>query len=109
MLGFFEGTVDQVHLHPGKKYKIGQKVKARVLYDLSGTAPPKFALTLADHIISMGVRRTKGTGKYMDMPTLQEGYAVGAILEEVRVTRVEPERGLILEVEPGVEGFVHVS
>jgi rRNA biogenesis protein RRP5 len=109
ILGFFEGTIDLVHLHPGKTYKIGQKVKARVLYDISGTTPPKFALALADHIVSLDVRRAKGAPKSNIKPILQEAYPVGTILNEVKVTSVEPERGLILEVEPGVEGFVHVS
>ena len=109
ILGFFEGTIDLVHLHPGKTHKIGQKVKARVLYDISGTTPPKFALALADHIVSLDVRRAKGAPNSNIRPILQEAYPVGTILNEVKVTNVEPERGLILEVEPGVEGFVHVS
>lgn len=109
MLGYFEGTVDQVHLQPGNKYKIGQRVKARILYDISGTTPPKFALALVDHIVSMVVRRAKGAEKPTDGFGLQEVYSVGTILDEARVIRVEPERGLILEVKPGVEGFVHVS
>ncbi|KIM88562.1 hypothetical protein PILCRDRAFT_813517 [Piloderma croceum F 1598] len=109
ILGYFEGTVDQIHLQPGKKYKIGQKIKARILYDISGTTPSKFALALVDHIALMDVRRAKAAEKSTDCPILQEVYSVGTILNEARVTRVEQERGLILEVEPGVEGFVHIS
>lgn len=109
VLGFFEGTVDQVHLSPGKKYKIGQKVKARVLYDISGTSPPRFALALVDHIIGLDVKRATGENS-KDRPNLQEAYPVGKIID-VKVTGVEPERGLMAEVEPdaGVQGFVHVN
>ena len=109
ILGYFEGTVDQVHLYPGKKYKIGQKVKARILYDISGTSPPKFALALVDHIIALDIKRAQGEEILQDRPSLQEAYPVGTILDQVKVTSVEPERGLISEVEPGVEGFVHVG
>jgi rRNA biogenesis protein RRP5 len=110
ILGYFEGTVDQIHLRPGKKYKIGQKVKARVLYDISGTTPPKFALALVDHIVALDVKRGKGDEeKSKNRPSLQEAYPVGSILDEVKVTSVEPERGLMLEIEPGTKGFVHVS
>jgi rRNA biogenesis protein RRP5 len=108
ILGYFEGTVDQVHLQPGKTYKIGQKIKARILYDISGTTPSKFALALVDHIALMNVRRAKAAEKSTDCPILQEVYSVGTIYKEAKVTRVEQERGLILEVEPGVQGFVHV-
>jgi rRNA biogenesis protein RRP5 len=108
ILGYFEGTVDQVHLSPGKKYKIGQKVMARVLYDISGTTPAKFALALVDHIVALQIKCTKEE-KWKDGPSLQEAYPVGTTLDEVIVTNVEPERGLILEINPGVKGFVHVS
>lgn len=109
VLGFFEGTVDQTHLHSGRKYKIGQKVKARVLYDVSGTTPSKFALSLADHIVSLDVKRARSVENSVDRPALQDSYPIGTILEEVKVTNVESERGLIMEVMPGVEGFVHVG
>ena len=41
--------------------------------------------------------------------TVPEVYPVGTILEAVKILRVETERGLIAEVSPGVEGFIHVS
>ena len=56
ILGFFNGTIDKFHLPPGdveENFKIGQKVKARVLYDISPSTPPRFALSLADHVISL--------------------------------------------------------
>lgn len=98
-----------MHLHPSKKYKVGQKVKARVLYDVSGTTPPKFALALGDHIVALDVKHAKGSDGSKDRPVLQDAYPIGKILEEAKVTGVEQERGLMMEVEPGVEGFVHVS
>lgn len=109
VLGFFEGTVDQLHLRQivsEKSYKVGKKVKARVLYDFS-SSPPRFALALAEHIIALGPRRIKAE-KTADAQTIREAYSVGKILESVKVLRLESERGLIAEIEPGLEGFVHV-
>lgn len=110
ILGYFVGTVDQVHLPSSKTYKTGQKVKARILYDVSGFTPPRFALALANHIVGLDVKRANGEVELKERPSLQEAYPVGAILD-VKVASVESERGLMVEVEPdaGVEGFIHVS
>jgi rRNA biogenesis protein RRP5 len=103
VLGFFDGTIDQLHLgQEPSAYKMGKKVKARILYDYC-SSPPKFALALADHVVRLGPRlvgdKTEG---------VQQQYPVGTVLESVKVLRAEVERGLIVEVAPGVEGFVHV-
>lgn len=109
VLGYFDGTIDQFHLasgDPEEHYKIGQKVKARVLYDVSLSTPPRFALSLCDHIV-------KYTTKSLETGTadtdLREAYPIGTILDAVKVARVESERGIVVEVSSGVEGFVHVS
>ena len=104
VLGYFDGTVDEFHL--GKEptaYKVGKKVKARVLYDHS-SSPPKFALSLLDHVVQLRPRLISGS-----TATVPEAYPIGTVLEAVKVLRVEPERGLTAEVAESVEGFVHVS
>ena len=104
VLGYFGGTVDQYHLVPGDpeaNYKVGQKLKARVLYDITASSPPRFALSLAKHLIALTPKAVAGSG-------LPEAYPVGTILDAVRVIRVETERGLVVEVSDGVEGYVHV-
>ena len=103
VLGFFDGTIDQLHLEKQPSaYKIGKKVKARILYDFS-SSPPKFALALADHVVKLGPRlvaeKTEG---------VQQLYPIGTVVEAVKVLRTEAERGLMVELAPGVEGFVHV-
>ncbi|KAF8222115.1 hypothetical protein L208DRAFT_1324246 [Tricholoma matsutake] len=108
VLGFFDGTVDQLHLtRPPSEYKVGKKVKGRVLYDFSST-PPRFALALADHVIALRSRRIKALNESEDQ-TLQAIYPVGKIVEEAKVVRLEAERGILVEIEPGFEGFVHIS
>lgn len=102
--GYFEGTVDLFHLPLGKPedaYKVGQKLKARIIYDLTASTPPKFALSLSEHVIKMAVKKN-------DDSPLPDAYPIGTILEAVKVTGVEAERGLTVEVQPGIAGFVHV-
>ncbi|KAF8973590.1 hypothetical protein BDZ97DRAFT_1751613 [Flammula alnicola] len=109
VLGFFEGTIDELHLgQEAKEYKLGKKVKARILYDYS-SSPPKFALTLADHVVRLTPRLLPGKAEPAQGRGVQELYPVGTTLEAVNVLRLEAERGLIVEIEPGVEGFVHIS
>jgi rRNA biogenesis protein RRP5 len=111
ILGFFDGTVDQLHLRRDaseKTYKIGKKVKARVLYDFSST-PPRFALALTEHVLGLGVQRMKAEKKKTAAQTMQEAYPIGTILEAVKVVRIESERGVVVEIESGtLEGHIHV-
>jgi rRNA biogenesis protein RRP5 len=108
VLGFLDGTVDEYHIpHDSEKsIQIGAKVKARILYQLSSSTPPKLGLSLANHVVNLDVCR-HGSSE-ASQPTLLEAFPIGTILETVEVRRVEPERGLVMEVAPGVEGFVHV-
>lgn len=106
MLGFFDGTVDLFHLPktPEKSFKVGKKIRARVLYSYS-TSPPKFALALSDHIVHLRPRLVSSED---GAAVLQDAHPVGTILDAVKVLRVERERGLIVEVGENQEGFVHV-
>ena len=107
VLGSFGGTVAASHLANGKSpsdYKLGQRLRARVLYSVAGSSPPTFALTLKDHVREL-LRPTDADSSTM----VPDRYSIGTTLGAVKVKRVEPERGLIVEVEPGLEGFIHVS
>jgi hypothetical protein len=106
VLGYFDGTVDEYHM--GEEYsalKIGKKVKARVIYDYS-SSPPRFALSLMPHIIRLTPRLIRDGETER---SVRESYPVGTVLDEVKVLRVEPERGLIAEISDNLQGFVHVS
>lgn len=105
ILGFFGAMADEFHLPntPKKSLKVGERVKARVLYDLPGTTPPRFAVTLAEHHIRL---QPKSTDEGQSLHVL---FPVGTVLDSVKVQRVEVERGLVVEIQPHQEGFVHVS
>ncbi|KAJ6519637.1 hypothetical protein C8R45DRAFT_1204771 [Mycena sanguinolenta] len=110
VLGFFDGTVDQFHLRPDateKTYKVGKKVKARVLYDFS-TTPPRYALALTDHVLRLGVQTIKA--KNAASQSMQEAYPIGTILDAVKIVRVESERGVVVDIDSGaIQGFTHIS
>lgn len=110
ILGFYHGTIDQFHLPPGdiaEKFQVGQKVKARVLYDISPSTPPRFALSLAEHIVSL-TSKSADASESGDASSLQDAFPIGSIVEAAKVIRVESESGLIVEVSDSVQGFVHV-
>lgn len=74
---------------------MGKKIKARVLYELAGN-PSKFALAHADHIVKL------------TPSTLTSEYPLGRIVQSAKIVKVEPERGVMLEMDPGVKAFAHV-
>ena len=105
VLGYFDGTIDLHHIptrDPSEKYKIGQKVKARVLYELPATSPPKFALSLADHVLTLQTKQVEGSH-------ISELYPIGTTLDSAKVVSVEGDHGVTMEVTPDVTGFVHVG
>jgi len=109
ILGFFDATADEFHVpsNPAKAFKIGQKVKARVLYEIPGNSPPRFSVSLLDHIVNLEEKlATRGIS---DRATVPSAYPIGTILDDVKVKRVESERGLVVEVQPHLDGFIHVK
>ncbi|KAG8709931.1 rRNA biogenesis protein rrp5 [Ceratobasidium sp. 395] len=121
ILGFFTGTIELFHLPGGvDSVKIGDKIKARVLWDIPGSSPPRFALSLLPHVLNLVPASTlpppppqsksKSKKKAVEEGVkLNEAYPVGMVLEAVRVVRVESEWGLVCEVGESVGGFVHIS
>ncbi|KIL00557.1 hypothetical protein PAXRUDRAFT_821549 [Paxillus rubicundulus Ve08.2h10] len=107
ILGFFDATADEYHLpNVHGSLKMGQKVRARVLYDLPGSTPPRFAVTLSDHHLGL---HTKYISKGQEGSPFHTSFPVGTILGAVKVKRVETERGLLVELQPNLEGFIHIS
>ncbi|KZO92777.1 hypothetical protein CALVIDRAFT_540664 [Calocera viscosa TUFC12733] len=103
ILGFFDGTIELTHLpKEPAAYTVGSKLKARVLWHLPGSSPPKFALSAMPHVVRLEAPMIDGT-------QLQEMYTYGMIVHGVRVVRVEAEWSLLVELEDGTRGFVHIG
>lgn len=105
ILGYFPGTIDLLHL--GEKdpsqFQIGKRILARILWDIPGTTPRQFALSLLPHVIQFTERLGLDTGS-----DLKEAYPIGFIFERAQVVRVEADRGLFMKLSDGIVGFVHV-
>ena len=106
VLGYFAGTIDLTHL--GKvdtsSYKVSAKVDARILWDIPETDPRQIGLSILAHVLSLTPSKVQG-----DEEKLEDGYPVGAILEGLKVVRVEADRGVVVAIGDKPIGFTHVS
>lgn len=101
--GFFDGTIDLFHTGAAttSSFKIGQKVKARVLWALPTSDGLSFALSLLPTIVKSGA----------DALSIVASHPVGTIIESVKVLAVDREWGLtcsLSETDSTGAGFVHV-
>ena len=106
VLGYFAGTIDLTHL--GKvdtaSHKDGQKVDARILWDIPETNPRQIALSMLPHVLSLAQSKVQD-----DEEKLEDTYPVGNILEGLKVVRVETDRGVVVAIGDKPIGFTHVS
>ena len=106
VLGYFAGTIDLTHL--GKvdtsSHKDGQKVDARILWDIPDTNPRQIALSVLPHVLSLAPSKVLD-----DEEKLEDTYPVGNILEGLKVVRVEADRGVVVAIGDKPIGFTHVS
>lgn len=117
-LGYFTGTIDLFHLNnaqnPQEDFKVGQKVKARVIWDSlnSGSSSgKKFALSLNQAVLDMSVTKLVLNNATSDTKNLVDEFPVGKILEDVIIVRIDEEWGLSCLIEEAgisVPAFVHV-
>jgi rRNA biogenesis protein RRP5 len=114
VMGMVDVTVDLIHSGaalPGKdlekKYKLGSKIKGRVICTFPAADPPKLGVSLLDHVIGMTVQQAvKGGEKKPPLDVLP----LSATIEEVVVRKVEGGHGLFVDVGiKGLSGFVHIS
>ena len=107
--GFYDGTIDIAHLDlQGEdiddKYKVGKKIRARVLYDSLQTTPRRFGLSILPHILALASPIAPGSTTPLEL-----AIPIGKLLPSVKITRVLPEWGVMCRTDDGLEGFVHVS
>lgn len=114
VMGMVDVTADLMHSGAGasgkdleKKYKIGSKIKGRVICTFPSSDPPKLGVSLLDHIMALAPQQgSKGGERTSPLELLP----LSSIVEEVTVRKVESGVGLFVDVGvKGVSGFVHIS
>ncbi|KAK4046291.1 rRNA biogenesis protein rrp5 [Microbotryomycetes sp. JL201] len=115
ILGFFDGSIDLEHLNgrdPIQDFKIGQKLKARILWSSISDTPKRFALSVADHVLKLGLATTIDDESLTGVSIVQ-ALPVGRIIEHVLITRINEDWGLSCDLlgdkGPIARGFVHIS
>jgi rRNA biogenesis protein RRP5 len=114
VMGMVDVTADVIHSGAAvsskaleKKYKIGSKIKGRVICTFPNADPPKLGVSLLDHVMSFSPQLGTKDGK-RESPV--EALPLSTIIESSTVQKVEPGVGLFVDVGvKGIPGFVHIS
>jgi rRNA biogenesis protein RRP5 len=110
IMGMLDTTVDLVQSGGNSrkedltnKYKIGAKVKGRLISTFPAAEPYKVGFSLLDHVCKF-TPEVQGPGSSEDAP------AISAIVPEVTVIKVDPGLGIYVQIGSTKHvGFVHVS
>ncbi|KAK3322215.1 hypothetical protein B0H66DRAFT_495043 [Apodospora peruviana] len=113
LLGHLDVTADLVHSGAGpdgvdleEKYKVGSRLKARVICTFPAAKVPKLGISVLPHVLSL---QTKPGIKDGQEASPQDILPHSAVVE-CKVERVEAEIGLYVDVGvSNVPGFVHIS
>jgi len=111
VMGSLDVTCDLLHSGLGPqsvdleaKFKIGKKIKARVICNFPGAKDPKLGISLLDHVTTLQPLQTSSKKS----PT--EVLPLSSKVEKCTVTKVESDIGLFVDIGiPGLSGFVHIS
>ncbi|KAF2276377.1 rRNA biogenesis protein-like protein RRP5 [Westerdykella ornata] len=114
IMGMLDATADAVHSGAAdrgedmsEKYKIGSRVKARIICTFPNSEPKKVGVSLLDHVVSLS---TRVFGKAKESKDPLSILPISGFVEEAKVTRVEPSSGVYLDIGvKGVPGFAHIS
>ncbi|KAI5457806.1 hypothetical protein BGZ63DRAFT_515567 [Mariannaea sp. PMI_226] len=115
VMGHLDVTADLVHSGVGpagvsleSTYKIGSRVKARIICNFPMAKEPKFGISLLPHITSLQRKRPTKSTDAKKLPT--EVLPISSLVEKCTVRHVEGEIGLFVDIGiPGLSGFVHIS
>jgi rRNA biogenesis protein RRP5 len=114
LMGMVDTTADLIHsgLAGSTKdltgrFKIGSKVKARIISTFPGSEPRKLGVSLLDHVLGLTSQTVLSNNQKRNPLDL---LGLSAVVETVTVKRVQPGVGLFVDVGlKGVSGFVHIS
>ncbi|KGO58033.1 Nucleic acid-binding, OB-fold [Penicillium expansum] len=109
IMGMLDATVDLVQssingkIDLEKKYKIGAKIKGRIISTFPAAEPLKVSFSMLDHVLKLS-SDARGPGSSDDAP------AISAIIPEVKVVKVDHGLGVYARIgETKHMGFVHMS
>ncbi|TDZ32214.1 rRNA biogenesis protein rrp5 [Colletotrichum spinosum] len=114
LLGHLPVTADLIHSGVGpdnvsleSKYKVGERVKARIICNFPAAKEPKLGMSLLPHVAALKPK-TSGKGGRAKAPL--EVLPIASFVEKCTVRKVEPEIGLYVDTGlPNLSGFVHIS
>ncbi|KAI1862516.1 hypothetical protein JX265_009230 [Neoarthrinium moseri] len=112
VMGSLDVIADVIHSGAGPqaidletKFKVGKKVKARVICNFPTSDDPKLGVSFLDHLVNLRSKETEGPNK---LPL--KSLPISSIVDKCTVTKVEPDIGVFVEIGvKGVSGFVHIS
>ncbi|KAJ4312473.1 rRNA biogenesis protein rrp5 [Fusarium piperis] len=115
IMGHLDVTADLIHSGVGpagvsldSTYKIGSRVKARIICNFPAAQEPKLGISLLPHITSFEQKRPTKTTDAKKLPTTV--LPISSLVEKCTVRHVEGEIGLFVDIGiPGLSGFVHIS
>ncbi|KAJ5952686.1 RRNA biogenesis protein RRP5 [Penicillium vulpinum] len=109
IMGMLDATVDLVQssingkIDLEKKFKIGAKIKGRIISTFPAAEPLKVSFSMLDHVLKLS-SDARGPGSSDDAP------AISAIIPEVKVVKVDHGLGVYARIgETKHMGFVHMS
>lgn len=109
IMGMLDATVDLVQssingkVDLERKYKIGAKIKGRIISTFPAAEPFKVSFSLLDHVLKLS-SDSRGPGSSDDAP------AISAIIPEATVVKVDHGLGVYARIgDTKHMGFVHMS
>ncbi|KAL7945801.1 hypothetical protein V8C42DRAFT_321608 [Trichoderma barbatum] len=116
IMGTVDATADLIHSGIGPndtdlkaKYKIGSKIKARIICNFPTAKDPKLGISLLPHIMSLTRKRQEDDSKDEKKRPI-EVMPISSFVEKCTVRHVEPDIGLFVDTGiAGLGGFVHIS
>jgi rRNA biogenesis protein RRP5 len=114
ILGLIDATADAYHSGAtekggdvSQKYKIGSKVKARVMFTCPDSEPRKVGVSLLEHVVGLSTRMS---GKPKERKPPSDLLPVSTVVETAKVIRVAPSQGAFFDLGVrDVVGFAHIS
>ena len=110
IMGMLDTTVDLVQsgandgkLDLERKFKMGAKIKGRIISTFPSAEPFKIGFSMLDHVLKLS-SDAHGPGSTNEAP------AISAIIPEAKVVKVDPGMGVYVQIGDAKHvGFVHIS